>query len=160
MTIKHQCRCVAETMALGARLGRCLGGGEVICLEGTLGAGKTCFVRGLAVGLGLDPSTVSSPSFIICREHGNHAPAKLAHVDAYRLSGAGDLEAVGWEELVSCPDTIVAVEWSQRIQAALPEARVEVLLEHTGPTSRLITIKAPAALARRLEHLDEEESLV
>ncbi|MHC4414391.1 MAG: tRNA (adenosine(37)-N6)-threonylcarbamoyltransferase complex ATPase subunit type 1 TsaE [Planctomycetota bacterium] len=155
MKIERLCHSEQETMALAAWLGRQLTGGEVICLEGPLGCGKTQFVRGLAAGLGLDPSAVCSPSFIICREHANHAPVGLAHVDAYRLDGAADLEAVGWDELLGAPDTVIAVEWASRIQPALPARRIEVAMEHVAPTARLITLTAPPELASGWEPLDE-----
>ncbi len=145
----------SETIALAQRLGRCLSGGDVVCLQGPLGCGKTRFVSGLATGLGLNPSEVCSPSFIICREYSNSSPLTLAHVDAFRLTGPQDLEAIGWEELLARDDTVIAVEWPSRIEQALPEDRVEVAMQHTGPTTRLITITAPPNLASRLDRLNE-----
>jgi tRNA threonylcarbamoyladenosine biosynthesis protein TsaE len=134
-------------MDLAARLARRLRGGEVICLEGPLGAGKTCFVRGLAAGLGLDASAVCSPSFVICRQYTDHAPLGLYHVDAFRLNGPQDLDAIGWEELLDATDSVVAVEWPSRIQPALPEPRIDIVMEHTGVHTRQITLTAPPALA-------------
>lgn len=144
-----------ETIALAKRLGRHLRGGDVVCLHGPLGCGKTRFVSGLAAGLGLNPSAVSSPSFIICREYANRSPLTLAHVDAFRLTGPQDLEAIGWEELLARVDTVIAVEWPSRIEQALPDDRVEVAMQHTGPSSRLITITAPSTLASRIDRLND-----
>jgi tRNA threonylcarbamoyl adenosine modification protein YjeE len=135
-----------ETMDLAARLARHLAGGEVICLEGPLGCGKTCFVRGLATGLRLDPKAVCSPSFVIWRRYTDHAALGLVHVDAFRLTGPQDLEGIGWDELLDLNDSVVAVEWPSRIEAALPADRIEVVMEHTGLRSRLLT---PAACAPR-----------
>ena len=140
-----------ETIALGAELGRALTGGELIALEGPLGAGKTRFVQGLALGLGLDPAEVSSPTFVLCRHHGG----RLVHVDAFRLEGPCDLASIGWDEWIEDPALVVAVEWSSRIAAALPAERIEVTLEHEGPESRLITIAARGHLSGRLERLDQ-----
>jgi tRNA threonylcarbamoyladenosine biosynthesis protein TsaE len=151
MTVQRRSRSEEETMELAARLGRCLAGGELICLDGPLGCGKTCFVRGLAVGLGLDPLAVCSPSFIICRQYTDGAPLKLVHVDAFRLTGPQDLESIGWEELLEASDSVVAVEWPSRIAAALPSRRIEVAMEHTGSSSRLITLTAPSELAGQWE---------
>ncbi|MHC4083441.1 MAG: tRNA (adenosine(37)-N6)-threonylcarbamoyltransferase complex ATPase subunit type 1 TsaE [Planctomycetota bacterium] len=147
MTIRLFSHGEQETMDLAARLARRLTGGEVICLEGPLGSGKTCFVRGLAAGLGLDASAVCSPSFVICRQYTDHAPLGLFHVDAFRLTGPQDLDAIGWEELLDATDSVVAVEWPSKIEAALPEHRIDIVMEHTGLHSRLISLTAPPALA-------------
>lgn len=149
MKLTRTCRGEEETMQLGEWLGRRLAGGEVICLEGALGSGKTCFVRGLARGMGLDPAEVSSPTFILCRRHVGRLV--LAHVDAFRLSGPHDLDAIGWEELCADEHTVIAVEWPQRILSKMPEKRTEVALEHAGPDSRLVRIAERGTEARRHE---------
>ncbi len=151
MTIERSTASEAETVALARTLAGRLTGGEMICLEGELGSGKTCFVRGLAAGLGLDPSAVCSPTFVIWREYDDHAPLKLVHVDAFRLSGPQELESIGFDELLAAPDVVVAVEWPSRIKSALPARRIDVLLEHTGETSRRVTLTAPRELAGVLE---------
>ncbi len=156
MRIERRCRSEAETIELATVLGRRLAGGDVICIEGPLGCGKTCFVRGLAGGLGLEPRAVASPSFIICRRHTTPGGLTLAHVDAFRLTGADDLESIGWEELLVSWDTVVAVEWPSRISEALPQRRIEVRMDHTGQTSRWVTITATGILATRLEELDKQ----
>jgi tRNA threonylcarbamoyladenosine biosynthesis protein TsaE len=140
-----------ETIDLAARLARRLSGGEVICLEGPLGAGKTCFVRGLAAGLGLDASAVCSPSFVICRRYTNCAPLDLVHVDAFRLAGPQDLEGIGWDELLEATDSVIAVEWPSRIADALPARRIEIALQHTGEQSRELALTAPPELAASWE---------
>ena len=139
-----------ETLRLAAALGEQLAGGELISLEGQLGSGKTCFVRGLAVGLGLDATQVCSPSFIICREYSD-SRLKLVHVDAFRLKGPHELDAIGWDELLESDDHVIAVEWPSRIRDALPRDRINVTLEHTGLTSRLITLTASPEIAGRGE---------
>ncbi len=154
MKVRRRCDSEQETVALAARLGRVLAGGDVVALEGELGCGKTRFVGGLAAGMGLDPRDVASPSFIICREYSADSRPTLVHVDAFRLGGPQDLEGIGWEELLAAPDAVVAIEWANRIAAALPEARIDVAMEHAGPTSRLITITGPSRIVRRLEDPD------
>jgi tRNA threonylcarbamoyl adenosine modification protein YjeE len=154
----------AQTMAIARTIAGELRGGQVIALEGPLGSGKTCFVRGLAAGLGLDSKSVSSPTFVICQEYDRPRSADrrdsqamlipLVHIDAYRLSGPEDLETIGWSEMLEARDTVIAVEWPSRIAAALPTDRIEVTFEHTGEHSRLLTISGLAGGAmERLKSL-------
>ena len=112
-------------------------------------AGKTCFVRGLAAGLGLDPSAVHSPSFVVWRRYDGDTPPALVHVDAFRLAGPEELESIGWDELLAATDAVIAVEWPSRISAALPDARIDVLIEHVGVGARRITITSRATVAPR-----------
>ncbi len=144
-----------STIELATRLGQQLRASDVVCLLGPLGAGKTCFVRGLAKGMGLDPSMVSSPSFVICQEYNGKGTLTLAHIDAYRLSGPDELQTIGWDELCESPNTVLAIEWASIIESALPEQRIEVTLQHTGENSREITINVPDEIADRLEGIDE-----
>ena len=145
-----------STITLATKLGQQLRASDIVCLLGPLGAGKTCFVRGLAIGLGLDPSMVSSPSFIICQEYSSNGSLTLAHIDAYRLSGPDELQTIGWDELCDSPNTVLAIEWSSIIESALPDCRIEVTLEHTGERSRQITINVPNDIANRFEDLMDE----
>ena len=144
----------AATIELATKLGRRLCASDVVCLNGPLGAGKTCFVRGLAKGLGLEETAVSSPSFLICQEYNGHTELRLAHIDAYRLAGSDELETIGWDELLSTHHTVIAIEWASRIEPALPKERIDVALDHTAADSRRITIDVPDSLASRIEGLD------
>lgn len=110
-----------ETEALGAAIGRELRGGDVLALEGPLGAGKTRLVRGIAAGLGLDPREVSSPTYVLVQEYGpSPSGLTIAHADAYRLDDSASLESIGWDEFVGDPDVVTIVEWASRIAGALP----------------------------------------
>lgn len=112
-----------ETEALGARLAVKLEPGAVIAFTGDLGAGKTAFTRGLARGLGI-PDRVTSPTFTIVNEYeGGRLP--LFHFDMYRLEDAGDLFDIGWEDYLD-RGGVCAVEWSERVEEALPEDAVTV----------------------------------
>lgn len=155
MKLQRDSQSEAATIELAARLGQQLRASDVVCLFGPLGAGKTCFVRGLAKGLGLDPSIVSSPSFVICQEYNEKGTLTLAHIDAYRLAGPDELQTIGWDELCESPNTVLAIEWASIIESALPEDYIEVTLQHTGENSREITINVPDALAARLEGLND-----
>jgi tRNA threonylcarbamoyladenosine biosynthesis protein TsaE len=129
-----------ETERIAAALAMRLAPGTVVALEGDLGAGKTCFVRGLARGLGADPGAVSSPTFVLEHRHPCGA-GMLVHIDAYRIRSAEDLASIGWEELLASGEAVVAVEWPSRIAAALPAARVEVRIRHAGEDVREIEIE-------------------
>jgi tRNA threonylcarbamoyladenosine biosynthesis protein TsaE len=125
-----------ETIAAGHELGRGLAPGTTILLYGELGAGKTAFVRGLAQGLGLDPDQVSSPTFTIVQEYrGNHVT--LQHVDLYRLNPA-EVADIALEDLAG-EDTIVAIEWAERLPRPPAPPIVEVRLKHV-PEGRHISI--------------------
>ncbi|MBR7133171.1 MAG: tRNA (adenosine(37)-N6)-threonylcarbamoyltransferase complex ATPase subunit type 1 TsaE [Clostridia bacterium] len=124
-----------EEIAFG--LAKTLKGGEVIAFRGDLGAGKTCFTRGLSSGLGFE-GEVTSPTFALINEYlGGRLP--LYHFDMYHISC--------WEELYSCgffeyieQGGVVAAEWSENIENALPDNTVYVTIEKTGENSRKITI--------------------
>lgn len=126
----------AETESIGEALGAVLAAGDVIALTGELGAGKTCFVRGLARGLGVRDG-VTSPTFILVREH--RGDPGLCHADAYRISSGAELEDVGLEDILS--HSVFAVEWAERVADALPSDRIEVHLEYAGD-GRGITLTA------------------
>jgi len=130
----HSTSSETETVALGRQLGATLAPGAVVLLSGSLGAGKTAFVRGLAEGLGCDPSAVSSPTFTIIQEYAG--PVTLQHVDLYRLTPA-EVDDLGLEELMT--HAVLAVEWPDRWLAA-PGA-IDVAIESTGGDTRRITIE-------------------
>jgi tRNA threonylcarbamoyladenosine biosynthesis protein TsaE len=121
---------------LGARLAGLLRAGDVVLLEGPLGAGKTTFTQGIAAGLGV-PGPVTSPTFVVAREHAG-APGRpgLVHVDAYRLTG--------WEELddldldASMARSVTVVEWGTGVAEPLAPDRLEVVLEPQPDGSRLV----------------------
>lgn len=105
---------VDETFALGQRIGEQLTGGEVLLLNGPLGAGKTVFVKGLASALGVEPDEVSSPSFTLVNPYVGKFP--LYHLDLYRLDeGAAAANAVDLEELLTNERAIIVIEWAERL---------------------------------------------
>ena len=105
---------VADTEALGRELAAQLGPGDLVILDGPLGAGKTAMTRGIAAGLGVD-GRVSSPTFIIARQHppGAGGGPGLVHVDAYRLGGLDDLDALDLDS--DLDDSVVVVEWGEGV---------------------------------------------
>lgn len=126
----------AETAALGRALAATLRPGMVVRVSGPLGAGKTAFVRGLAGGLGCDPSDVSSPTFTIVQEY--LGPTRLQHVDLYRLSPA-EVRDLALDDLLD--DAVMAVEWPDRWSDA-PAESIDVVIEVVGEGTRRILIGA------------------
>ncbi len=127
---------------------------DVIGLEGTLGAGKTCFVKGLARGLGVaETERVTSPTFVLLRRYAGRLT--LYHFDAYRLEGADELEAIGCAELFEAGGVSV-VEWADQVAACLPRRHLWLSIFVVGPGDREFRL-APGTpdLRRRIERFRE-----
>ena len=127
----------AQTEEIAARFASGLKGGTVVAFCGGMGMGKTAFVRGMAKGLHLS-AEVSSPTFALVHEYGGQPP--LVHFDMYRVSGWEDLYSTGFFEYIDM-GCILAVEWSENIEAALPNNTVYVTITATGENDRRITIE-------------------
>ena len=126
----------AETKLLAESLAPILVPGDMIVLAGDLGAGKTTFVQGLAVGLGI-VEKVTSPTFILMKEYlGGRFP--LMHMDIYRLARVQDVIDLGYDEFLD-PSYVVAVEWGDRVEALLPKDHLKVELRHGGGDERTMT---------------------
>jgi tRNA threonylcarbamoyladenosine biosynthesis protein TsaE len=125
-----------ETFGLGRQIAGSLAAGSVVALRGGLGSGKTCLVKGIASGLGID-ETITSPTYTIINEYAN-LPA-LYHIDAYRLEDEDDFNEIGGRELI-CGNGISLVEWRKKKKKSLPRNTITISLEITGPLSRLIRI--------------------
>ncbi|MBN1427553.1 MAG: tRNA (adenosine(37)-N6)-threonylcarbamoyltransferase complex ATPase subunit type 1 TsaE [Anaerolineae bacterium] len=139
----------AETEHLGELLGARLKGGDVVCLSGTLGAGKTCLVRGLARGWGAVEHP-TSPTFTLINEYRQtQGSQRFYHVDCYRLSGMVDAWTTGLEELFNPVDVIV-IEWPERILDLLPPDRLWIDICDLGNTSRRFTLAASGHRAQLL----------
>lgn len=126
-----------ETEQLGARLAAALSHGGVVAMFGGLGMGKTAFVRGMAQGRGLH-AEVSSPTFALVQDYGGQPP--LVHFDMYRIETWEDLYSTGFFEYMDM-GAILAVEWSEQIEGALPEDAIRVTFERLSDTDRRITIE-------------------
>lgn len=125
-----------DTHRFGKALGALLQVGDFVALSGELGAGKTHFAKGVADGLGIDPTDVSSPTYSIIQSYSGRVP--FHHADLYRLSGDGDLFAIGFFDL----EGAFLVEWAEKAPAALPDERLEVQLTATDDSRRELTVKA------------------
>ena len=126
-----------DTVALARTLASSLEAGDVLLLSGSLGAGKTTFVRGLAEGLGIDPDDVSSPTFTLVHEyHGGRL--ELYHADLYRLDRAATAD-LGLEEM-GVHDGVLAIEWPDRLTHQIPAA-IAVDIQWVDDSSRRIIIR-------------------
>jgi len=129
-----------ETFKLGKQIGAQLSGGEILLLDGPLGAGKTVFVKGMAWGLGIDPEEVTSPSFTLVNPYVGRI--LLYHIDFYRLEeGAAAAHAVDLEELLSDERAVVVIEWAERLgQYPLPASVWRITISGDGDAPRFISI--------------------
>ncbi len=131
-----------ETVAAGRSLAATLRAGDLVLLSGSLGAGKTAFVRGIAAGLGLDPAAVHSPTFAIVTEYPARGGGEFAlvHVDLYRIESAAECEDLGLAEgLIG--DRVMAVEWGERLGPRWMQGAIRVTIEDAGGDDRRITIR-------------------
>jgi len=128
----------AETFRLGGTLLAWLPADAVVSVEGTLGAGKSVLVRGLANELGIDANEVTSPTFTLWQTY--EGTQTLHHLDAYRLDSVAEFQDLGVEELFE-QSGFVVVEWGDKVRGALPVDHFQVELEITGPVSRLVTLR-------------------
>ncbi len=124
----------AETEAVGEQLAKALKGGQVVALFGGMGMGKTAFVRGVARGLGLS-AEVSSPTFALVHDYGGTPP--LVHFDMYRISSWDDLLTTGYYDYLDA-GAVLVIEWSENIEAALPEDAVRLRISAPDETIRII----------------------
>ena len=125
-----------ETASLGERIAALLSPGHVVYLEGELGAGKTVLCRGVAVGLGVDRSSVRSPSFNILFTYRGRVP--VHHIDLYRLEAEEEILDAGLEEAIWDPEAIVLIEWPGRLGRIRRPAGVEIVLQGSGDRPRTI----------------------
>ena len=130
-----------ETIALGVEIGRSLGRRAVVLLIGELGAGKTTIAKGIVQGLcAVLPDEVASPTYTLIHEFGENP--KVYHIDLYRLEHAGEVLALGIDELLD-REAIVLVEWGERFPALWPRDRIEIRLRALDDTEREIHISGP-----------------
>jgi len=145
MRLDFELNSLTDTAALGAALALVLEAGDVLALEGDLGAGKTTLVRSIARARSIDPALVTSPTFVIVNEYEPARPgdAPLVHVDAYRLTSTDDLEPLGWDRLADGA-AVLLIEWAERIAPALPrDLTARLTIRATGEESRAVSLEAP-----------------
>jgi len=146
-------RSYQQTRQLGHRLGELLEGGDVLCLSGDLGAGKTALASGIAAGWGA-LENVNSPTFVFVHEHHRARDSqRLFHLDCYRLESAADALSIGLDDILAGSDVTV-IEWPERILSFLPDERLWIALEQPSAQDERVLIFKPSG--SRYERLLEE----
>jgi tRNA threonylcarbamoyladenosine biosynthesis protein TsaE len=141
-----------RTIALGMAIGAALSPGDVVCLDGELGTGKTVLVRGMVRGRGYE-GAVRSPTFTVIH---TYPQARLCHVDAYRLAGGDELLDTGIDDYLD-GSWVCAVEWAERVRSALPEKALAVkLVFGEAENDRMITVRETGGWDGRLAGLIKE----
>jgi tRNA threonylcarbamoyladenosine biosynthesis protein TsaE len=139
-----------ETARLGCALAELVGPGIVIGLVGPLGAGKTRLVRAIAEAQGVDPTAISSPTFVLIHEYEGRVP--IYHFDAYRLPNPQVFEDLGVADYWG-GDGVCLVEWADRVRGLLPDDCWMITLEPAGPTTRVARIELPDPAAHLTDRL-------
>jgi len=144
--MRHITNSEKETFGLAKRFVAKLRGGEVLALIGELGAGKTAFVKGLAAGLGVK-NIITSPTFVLMKEYKSKVKSQklkvldLVHIDAYRLNSGKDLAAIGALEYFGAKNSVVAIEWADRVKDIWPKKVIKIDFKILKDNKREITIK-------------------
>lgn len=124
-----------ETRKIGAMLAKELKSGEIICLSGDLGAGKTTFAQGLLKGLKVK-GPYTSPTFVIMKKY----ETNIYHFDAYRV-GVKDILNLGWEEIIEDKNNVIIIEWAERIRRIIPKDALWIQIESIGEDKRKLIFK-------------------
>ncbi len=143
-----------QTWRVGEMLGARLHPGDTVCLYGELGAGKTSFSYGIALGLEVKEQYITSPTFTFVNEYQGRVP--FYHIDLYRLKDAGELEGIGFEEYIDS-DGVTVIEWAERAENDLPEECLSVYLNYVNENSREVGFLAEGERYQKLlEELKRE----
>jgi tRNA threonylcarbamoyladenosine biosynthesis protein TsaE len=138
--VRHIAASPEETMAVGEKIAAGLGRGSVVALQGGLGAGKTCLAKGIARGLGIREE-LTSPTYTIVSEYAA-GPLPFYHIDAYRLEGDEDFQALGGDDYIY-GGGIALIEWSDRIPASIPPSAIRVSISLLEDGRRSIEVEEP-----------------
>jgi len=139
---------VTDTLNIGKRIAKRLEKGDIVCLFGEFGAGKTVLTKGIALGLGVAKDKITSPSFVLIREYPK-ARLPLYHFDLYRLTKEKDILAIGYQDYLY-DDGVAVIEWADRLNELLPKEYLKVSLCISGELMREITI---TPVGKRYERL-------
>jgi tRNA threonylcarbamoyladenosine biosynthesis protein TsaE len=138
MSLQVVSQSCSDTQRLGEQLGFLLEAGDIVCLYGELGSGKTVLSKGIARGLGVgDEDRVRSPSFVLIQRYEGRVP--VYHADLYRLDGPTDIADIGLRDFLA-GDGVAVIEWADKLEASLPLERLDIVLVHQEEQTRLITV--------------------
>lgn len=134
-----------ETVALGKKIAAKLKGGDILCLYGDLGAGKTTLVKGIAAGLGVK-KIITSPTFAIMnlykvnsKQKTANRPMRLIHIDTYRLKDEQELLDIGVDDYLGKPDTICVIEWAEKVDKLLKHKKIlKIYIEHSKEGRKIV----------------------
>lgn len=144
----------AATEALGQLLGKYLQDGDVLCLSGDLGAGKTLLSRGIATALGVEPEEVTSPSFAIMNVYQGRE-LEVRHFDLYRLNRPEELEDIGFGEYAG-GEGVTLIEWAELFDEQLPEEYLQIVLRHEGGGRRAVLTARGERYQELLKEVEED----
>ena len=139
---------VKDTLAIGKKLSAKLKRGDVVCLFGQLGSGKTVLTKGIALGLGIEKNKIISPTFVLIRRH-QEGRLPLYHFDLYRLGATKDIMVLGYEEYIY-GDGVSVVEWADRLKYLLPKEYLGIELAIRDNRERSIKFSACGARYKEL----------
>ncbi|MFA5144589.1 MAG: tRNA (adenosine(37)-N6)-threonylcarbamoyltransferase complex ATPase subunit type 1 TsaE [Candidatus Omnitrophota bacterium] len=146
---------VKDTLGIGRAIAKNLQKGDVICLFGQLGSGKTVLAKGIAGGLGIEKNKVISPSFVLIREH-NSGKLPVYHFDLYRLKDPKDIAAIGYEEYLY-GDGVSIIEWADRLGYLLPRGFLKIELSFKDSSRRSLKFSASGRRYKELlERIHED----
>jgi len=131
-----------ETQKIASKLAKRLKKGEVLCLFGDLGGGKTTFIQGLAKGLGIK-KRVTSPSFVLMRKYPvkDYLLTNLYHIDCYRIKSAKEILDIGFNEILEDKNAVIAIEWADKVKEILPKERLDIKFEFVDEATRKIDLR-------------------
>jgi len=130
-----------DTKKIGRAIGKLLTAGDVVCLYGDLGSGKTCLAQGIIKGLDVaEDKYLRSPTFTLINQYKGRMPA--CHLDLYRLDNINEIEDIGIEEHIH-GDEVVIIEWAERMERLLPEKRIDIHISSININTRKIVILCP-----------------
>ncbi len=139
-----------QTWRWGEQLGHLARAGDLVCLEGDLGSGKTCLTQGLGYGLGVREE-IASPTFILANEH-RGGRLMLYHLDVYRLRNPDEAVGIGLDDYLA-GDGVTVIEWAEKIRGVLPAERLWIMFRHISDDERALQFQATGA--RYIEWLTE-----
>ncbi|MBP1743145.1 MAG: uncharacterized protein H6Q58_123 [Firmicutes bacterium] len=128
---------VEETIEIGRRIGKSLKPGDIVCIDGDLGSGKTHLTKGIALGLGIDEH-ITSPTFNIVNEY--EGRLKFYHFDVYRVNDPDEIAAIGFDEYIFS-DAVSVIEWSDYISELIPDEHIQIRITKESETRRSISIQ-------------------